>query len=223
MSSVMKVSLSPQSADTVVPSEIVLKVYDRWFANDLREEYDIRPTTYEVEALYAQYLASGSVARTEDQVYEQMDAVPEDDPDPLELDEHLAALLIKPFFENEKRTYSVLAGLQGKYIPRFYGTTRFLDGSSSGLDTTVSGILIGFIPGTNLDSVCSTAVDIFNKYNDLNVLNSDVRLENFIVKPNGSEIVMIDFGHCRLRREDEEGCIGCVARNKFGWCSGDLR
>ncbi|EUC60541.1 hypothetical protein RSOL_350990, partial [Rhizoctonia solani AG-3 Rhs1AP] len=184
---------------------------------------------------------SVNIAQTEDQVYALLDEVPEDDPEPLEHVEHLAAVLIKPFFENEKTTYGVLSSLQGKYIPVFYGTTRFLDTSLPGFDMAVPGILIEFIPGTNLsqidptriglDSVCSTAVDIVNAYSDLHILNRDVRLENWIVKPNGSEVVMIDFGHCRLRREDEddqawkrakgsedeEGCVGCVARNKFGW------
>ncbi|KDN46578.1 hypothetical protein RSAG8_04231, partial [Rhizoctonia solani AG-8 WAC10335] len=241
MSSAMKVALTPQSANMMLPGEAVLKVYDRRFADGIREEYEIDPPTYKGEARYAEYLRSGNVAQTEDQIYEIAEQLPEDDPNHLELAEHLTAILIKPFFESEKTTYSVLSSLQGKYIPKFYGTTRFLDGSSPGLDTSVPGILVEFIPGTNLSridptsidlhAVCSTAVDIVNLYSDLNVLNRDVRFENFIVKPSGSEIVMIDFGHCRLRRddeddqawkeakwdEDEEGCVGCVARNKFGW------
>ncbi|KAH7337684.1 hypothetical protein B0J17DRAFT_756812, partial [Rhizoctonia solani] len=186
MSSVMKVALNSSSAGIVLPHEAVLKVYDRRFADGIREERRIEPPTHEREALYAQYLASDNVAQTEDQVCEQMDQVPEDESDPAELEEHLVVVLIEAFFQNERTAYSVLSDLQGKYIPTFYGTSRFLDSSSSGLDTTVPGVLVEFIPGTNLsridptnidlDAVCSAAVDVVNAYSDINVLNRDVRL-----------------------------------------------
>ncbi|CUA77995.1 Pc15g00190 [Rhizoctonia solani] len=213
MSSVMRVALTPLRTCATFPGEVVLKVYDRRFADGIREECSIDPPTYEGEALYAEYLHSGDVAQTEDQIYELADSLPEER-DHIKLGEHLAAITVKPLFRDEQTTYEALSSLQGRYIPTFYGTTRFLDEpSQAGLDTTVPGILVEFIPGTNLsrvdltsielNAVCSTAVDIVNLCSDLNVLNSDVRLENFIVKPNGSEIVMIDFGHCRLRREDE--------------------
>ncbi|CAE7123943.1 unnamed protein product, partial [Rhizoctonia solani] len=241
MSSAMKVALTPESDSTALPSEAVLKVYDRRFADDMREQYCINPPTTEGEAQYVRYLASHNVAETEDQVYELGEHISEDEPEPLGLDERIAAILIQPFFESETTTYSTLSDLQGKYIPTFYGTTRFIDGSSVTLDTTVPGILIEFIPGTNLsqidptntdlDTVCSAALDLVYTCSDRNILNRGVRLENFIVKPNGSEVVMIDFGHCRLRREDEDdqawgearweedeaGAVGWVARDRFGW------
>ncbi|CAE6406130.1 unnamed protein product [Rhizoctonia solani] len=241
MSSVMKVALASESTSTMVPDEAILKVYDRRFADDTRDQYDVEPSTYEVEAQYAEYLRSDKVLHTVAEICEHAEQLPDDAPDPVELGEHVVALLVKHFFENEKTTYNALSSLQGKYIPTFYGNTRFLDASLPGLDSTISGILIEFIPGTNLsrvnpssidvNAVCSTAVNIVDRYSDLNVLNRDVRLENFIVKPNGSEVVMIDFGHCRLRREgeddqlwgetkscqDEEGEVGYVAGNRFGW------
>ncbi|KAG8730862.1 hypothetical protein FRC11_005625 [Ceratobasidium sp. 423] len=242
MSSVMKVALTPRPAGTVAPSEAILKVYDRRFAGGLRKRYQVPPTTIDREVRYAEYLASGNIAQTKDEIDNQFDEVPEGDPDPPELEERLVALAIKPFFENEKTTYSTLSSLQGKYIPTFYGSTKFLEDTSSlEIDTTVPGILIEYIPGTNLsridpsavdlDAICTAAVHIVNTYSNFNVLNRDVRFENFIVKPSGSEIVMIDFGHCRLRKvdeddqawkeakwsEDEEGAVGDVANRKFGW------
>lgn len=67
-------------------------------------------------------------------------------------------------------------------------------------------------------------------YGDLEVLNHDVRLENFIVRPDES-VVMIDFAQARVRRQnesdrawnrakasrDEEGAVGWVTRKRFGW------
>ncbi|KAG8700655.1 hypothetical protein FRC11_012760, partial [Ceratobasidium sp. 423] len=115
------------------------------------------------------------------------------------------------------------------------------DATSPELNTTVPGILIEYIPCTNLskidpsaanlDGVCTAAVHIVGTYSDLNVLNRDVRLENFIIKPNGSEIVVIDFGYCCSRKEekgnqarkeakwseDKEGAVGYIAKRKYRW------
>ncbi|CAE6404614.1 unnamed protein product [Rhizoctonia solani] len=241
VSPVMRVALSTQSTGTTLPGEAVLKIYDRRFAHEIRDDYDVDPPTYEAEARYADYLHSGNIAQTGDQIDDLAEGLPPDAPERIELGERFIDILMKELFENETTTYSVLSSMQGKYIPAFYGTTRFLGGCSPALDTTIPGILIEYIPGTSLydidpttidlDTVCSTGVNIVNLYSDLNVLNNDVRLVNFIVKPSGSEIVMIDLANCRLRRddeddeawkaakwdEDEEGCVGVVTRNKFGW------
>ncbi|CAE6406167.1 unnamed protein product [Rhizoctonia solani] len=53
MSSVMKVALTSGSTGTTLPGEAVLKVYDRRFADGIREEYELKPPTYEAEAQYA--------------------------------------------------------------------------------------------------------------------------------------------------------------------------
>ncbi|EUC61265.1 hypothetical protein RSOL_389780, partial [Rhizoctonia solani AG-3 Rhs1AP] len=241
MSSVMKVALTSESTGTILPDEAVLKVYDRRFANDLRDHFDLEPPTYEAEAQYAEYLRSDRVLHTVAQNYEQADQFPDDSPEHVEIGQQLVAIHSKLCFESEKTAYSALSSLQGKHIPMFYGTTRFLDATLPGLDTTVPGVLVEFIPGTSLfqvdpssidlDAVCSGAVNIVDQYSDLNVLNRDVRLQIFIVRPSGSEVVMIDFGYCRLRREgeddqvwgqtkrteDEEGAVGYVVRNRFGW------
>ncbi|CAE6479671.1 unnamed protein product [Rhizoctonia solani] len=240
-SSVMKVALTPESTGTTLPDEAILKVYDRRFANGIRKEYDLEPPTYEAEAQYAEYLRSDNVPQTVAQNYEQADQLPDDAPELVKLAEQLVAVHSKLCFESEKTTYNALSSLQGKHIPMFYGTTRFLDASLPGLDTTVPGVLVEYIPGTSLfqvdpssidlDAVCSGAVNIVDQYSDLNVLNRDVRLQIFIVRPSGLEVVMIDFGHCRLRSEDEddqvwgetkvyqdeEGAVGYVVRNRFGW------
>ncbi|CUA67198.1 hypothetical protein RSOLAG22IIIB_07259 [Rhizoctonia solani] len=241
MSSVMRIALTSQSTDMMLPGEAVLKVYDRRFADGIRKEYDIDLPTHEGEARYAGYLQSGNAAHTKDQIDEAAYQLPDDAPELIELGEHMVSILSRSLFESEKAVYSVLSSMQGKYIPTFYGTTRLLGEPLFSFDTDVPGILVEFIPGTNLShidptridlhAVCSTAVDIVNCYSDLNVLNRDMRLENFIVKPSGSGVMMIDFGHCRIRREDEndqawgeakciedeEGAIGYVVQNKFGW------
>ncbi|KAG9085234.1 hypothetical protein FRC06_003689, partial [Ceratobasidium sp. 370] len=129
----------------------------------------------------------------------------------------------------------------GKDIPTFYGSTRFAHGLSvPGLEPLVQGVLLEVIPGTSLEDVDPRSIDLAKTINcalrivdtcgDLGVLNQDVRLGNFIVKPDGS-VVMIDFAQTRFRREDEddlgwkeakwredeEGCLGCAAVRQFKW------
>ncbi|CAE7181141.1 unnamed protein product, partial [Rhizoctonia solani] len=122
MSSAMKVALTPQSDSMALPNEAVLKVYDRRFADGMRELHRLKPPTSEAEAQYARYLASDNVAETEDQVHRLMDQTPEGDPGLLDLGEHFAAFVVKEFFESETTVYPILSDLQGKYIPTFYGT-----------------------------------------------------------------------------------------------------
>jgi serine/threonine protein kinase len=104
----------------------------------------------------------------------------------------------------------------------------------------VPGILLELIEGINLEEIDPSSFNLNNVFNDalriinqcgeLGVLNHDIRLSNFIVRPRGS-VVMIDFAQARVRRgdetdldwkrmkwdEDEEGCVGAAAAKKFGW------
>ncbi|UZP44986.1 hypothetical protein NXS19_012798 [Fusarium pseudograminearum] len=49
------------------------------------------------------------------------------------------------------------------------------------------------------------AIKIVDILGDHNILNKDVRLENFMVvpRPNKYQVFMIDFGLCRFRGDDE--------------------
>ncbi|KAG8733070.1 hypothetical protein FRC11_008905 [Ceratobasidium sp. 423] len=100
-------------------------------------------------------------------------------------------------------------------------TRQFFVNETAAIDTST----------TDLDAICTAAVHIIYAYSDLHVLNNDVRLRNLILKPNNSEVVMIDLGHCCLRMEhendrarkgaqnseDEEGAVGIVGQRKYGW------
>ncbi|KAG9090708.1 hypothetical protein FS749_000346 [Ceratobasidium sp. UAMH 11750] len=250
MSAVMRVSLDsitlPRASSRAhppdLPSEMILKVYDRRFAYSFRKHHCAKPATYESEASYHQYAASGKAPQGESAInaelstyfYRKLD-------DPPELVEHLLATKIGPLFDSECAIYRHLSDLQGRYIPVFYGTTHFIGGLPiPGLDRQVRGILLEVVPGisldtiqpqlVNLDALISGALRIVDICGDLGVLNRDVRLGNFIVKPDGS-VVMIDFAHARLRKpeeddiawksakwgQDEEGCIGYIAQRWYQW------
>ncbi|KAF8595254.1 hypothetical protein BDV93DRAFT_528815, partial [Ceratobasidium sp. AG-I] len=220
------------------------KVYDRRFTPQLRKHYKGKLLTYGTEARYLEYVMSGkapegleAIIAKRNEIYSR--GIPDEPP---VLREHLYATTLPIYYQNECAAYRQLSSIQGQMIPTFYGTTRFLtDPLPSGLDEHVPGILLEFVPGVNLSRIEPSAVDmdrlflsatrIADECESLGVLNTDVRLENFIVKADKSGVTMIDFAQSRLRRSDEsdedwkvarwgedaEGSIGYVAKDKFGW------
>ncbi|KAG9087576.1 hypothetical protein FRC06_002471 [Ceratobasidium sp. 370] len=251
MSSVMRVSLgsivSPRESSRThppfdLPSEMILKVYDRRFAYSMRKHHDAKPPTYESEASYYRYAASGRAPQGVSAINAELNTYFRRKlDDPPELVEHLLATKIGPYFDSECAVYRQLLDLQGSCIPIFYGATQFVGGLSiPDLDPPVRGVLLEFIPGisldtirphlVDLDAVISNTIRIVDLCGDMGVLNRDVRFGNFILKPNGS-VVMIDFAHARLRGmeegdmawkrakwgQDEEGCIGYIAQRWYQW------
>ncbi|KAF8595251.1 hypothetical protein BDV93DRAFT_575592 [Ceratobasidium sp. AG-I] len=238
-------SIFPHDSSTFVepPRELVFKVYDRRFAPELRKFHEAGPVTYESEGRYLEYVASGSAPQRFKAICQQQDVhFDQGMDDPPELVEHLLATILPPYFDNEFAVYKRLSSLQEGMIPNFYGITSFInDPILPGLDVSVRGILVEFVPGVNLchinplesdlDTLIPRAIRMVQVCGDLGVLNQDVRLENFIVKEDGSGVTMIDFAQSRLRgadesdeewseakwNQDEEGAIGYVAQKKFGW------
>ncbi|KAG8739448.1 hypothetical protein FRC10_005621 [Ceratobasidium sp. 414] len=249
MSSVMRVSLDSVTSSGAssrahrlpdLPSEMILKVYDRRFAYSMRKYRRAKPPTYKSEASYYRYVASGRAPQGIPAINAERKACRKLGIPP-ELLEHLLATTISPYFDSECAIYRHLSDLQGRSIPALYGTTQFVSGLSiPDLDPPVRGVLLEVIPGINLDSIQPQSVDldalifgamrIVDLCGDMGVLNKDVRLGNFIVKPDGS-VVMIDFALARLRSmeeddlawkrakwgEDEEGCIGYIAERWYQW------
>ncbi|KAG8738883.1 hypothetical protein FRC10_006400 [Ceratobasidium sp. 414] len=205
ISPVMRVSVDyslPSTSDDKdiptarLPTEMILKVYDRRFALSLREHpaEDFERLEEEMAAALGCSYRDSSNA-------------------PVYLLEHHVTLAMEPYFEDECAAYHRLKPLQGHHIPTFYGATELVDGcSASELNPPIQGVLLEVIPGVGLDQVDPAAVDlealirnavrIVETYSELGVINKDVRLGNFIVKPDGW-VVMIDFAQSELRDEYE--------------------
>lgn len=233
VSPVLKVKLDTSSMaphDTSLPDTMILKLYDRRFANDLRVFHDLPAPTLVSENQYRSLASNGAFKRSlaEWEAKRREEDERDEDYPPMEVEAYLAALL-SSYHDNEVQVYKRLAPLQGNAIPRFLGRVCFLDNTTQPLainiDTSVLGILLEFIPGEKLsdismptlsDEICRACVDIVNTCGDAGVLNRDVRLENFILTTSHSSafvvpsimrsrpLVMIDFAQCRLRREDED-------------------
>ncbi|KAG8742227.1 hypothetical protein FRC10_001773 [Ceratobasidium sp. 414] len=236
-------STTSDNSATNLPDELVFKVFDRRFALSLRDDYHGRPPTFESEACCRQHAKSQPAPQGFIAAFQAIDDASPGGLEacPPELFEQLIVAIMGGYFESECAAYKHLTSLQGRDIPVFYGHTTFIDGLSiPDLDPPTPGILLEFVPGTNLDkidpgspdlnAIINEAISITNSYGDLGVINLDVRLGNFIVKPDRS-VVIIDFAQSRLRREDEddlewirekwaedeEGSIGYEARSKFKW------
>jgi serine/threonine protein kinase len=75
--------------------------------------------------------------------------------------------------------------------------------------------LTDHVPSEYWQTICDDAVSIVNSISHHDILNKDVKPENFVVRRISSssdakyEPVMIDFTFCRFR-QDEEGAVGSV-------------
>ena len=203
MSPVLRVCISPLPAFACIPGDAVLKLYDRRYLTNTRKHgANGRPWDSCKEREYRRYLAAvadGSV------VSPNFDEVADD----RELSEgefeaylqHLA----DDMFRAETATYDRLLPLQGKDIPKCYARvewrTRLPVAGSSAVTETIRGVLLEYIPGlslrnlvqtwtkrqpalprTVLAEICDRAVAVIDRTSNFDVLNEDVRMDNFIVR-----------------------------------------
>ncbi|EUC61774.1 hypothetical protein RSOL_406020, partial [Rhizoctonia solani AG-3 Rhs1AP] len=227
-------AISPPGATLAqygLPMDAVLKVYDHRFTTSVRHSWNLKAFDPDHEAEYAAYVNGPHAARTPAEMFEGGIEAAEEYLDPNDdnhiLREHYIALTIASYFTSERNAYEQLSSLQGWDIPTFYGTTRFLGGEDApNLDLTKPGILLQYIKGIDLAHTRRDRVDMYSR---LGVANFGMRLENFIVKPDGSGVVMINLANTQLRKAgitdyewkkeksmyDEEGQL--VDRVTFAW------
>ncbi|KAI0080226.1 hypothetical protein K474DRAFT_1689432 [Panus rudis PR-1116 ss-1] len=155
-------------------------------------------------------------------------------------------------FTAERTTYDRLHELQGTKIPTLYGVVNYHsvipdprnDGAT--ITDTIPGLLLEYIPSISLRelvttwtvrdppfpnsvlvALCEQAVKVVDRISDFEVLNEDVRVDNFLIRDTflasstslvstgtitsaavgirvmDDAVVLIDLGQCRLRRDDE--------------------
>lgn len=239
---------SPPSSD----DPVFLKLFDWRFAHQLRAEEPIGAWTDDAQAEYDE-LTTGCrlddfrrLLREEEPFKEETDlGCSRGDSEAFLRGEMLR------MYDSEAAAYQRLRDVQETLVPRLI-TAGFLDARSSddtGTDSRdqapfrIKGVSLQYIEGfalSNLDSqaprshwqpIIDQAVRVTQVLADKEILNADVRPENFIVEPihEGScpyRVFMIDFGESRLRRkgesdfswgrakwrQDEEGAVGLVMR-----------
>ncbi|KAF5611152.1 uncharacterized protein FTJAE_14225 [Fusarium tjaetaba] len=232
-------------------SEAFLKMFDRRFAEQIRQDNGIDTWSADIEQKFLTALASGKAEEflCKLQTMPNFQRDTEDDWDAAENEVYLAAKLRK-CFTSEIATYNHLREYQGKVIPRFLASV-VLDMLSSNAALTTQqqelykqqGILLQYLPGFSLSTLADNApesswqaivdqaIQIVHVLGDHDILNADVRPDNFIVVPKDDtyQVFMIDFGQCRFRREDEsdaewgrakwrqdeEGAVGYVMKSRL--------
>ncbi|KAI1796099.1 hypothetical protein LXA43DRAFT_1057875 [Ganoderma leucocontextum] len=246
-----------------LPASVILKLYDRRCLSNTRNDFDEgKPWSLDKEHEYRQYLdhvAKGIVVRGD---FASPSFLWDNDVTDGEFEAYLQHQAQK-IFNAERTTYERLHTLQGKKIPRLYGVVEHeitipnACGDGSAVTETVPGLLLEYVsaltlrqlvatwtarepplPNAILTTLCEEAVKVVDRISDFDVLNEDVRMDNFLIRepflaPSShgdnpavveDAVVLIDLGQCRLRREDEgedewvqakwsqdeTGAVGCV-------------
>lgn len=201
---------------------MVLKLYDRRFAAQLREDERIDPWTTEIEQQYYHFAVDGSASKFITKLNSNTKMV-EDEGDTWNVSQNEAYLHdhMQGLYETEVEVYNTLKDIHGKDIPQLFACFT-VPSSSSSQEVSVNkyidipGILLQYIDGfplTNIaahasretwQSLCDDAIQIINLIGDRGILNEDVNTRSFIVHDNPGnklKVFMIDFALCNFRRE----------------------
>lgn len=205
--------------DLALDGEMVLKVFDRRFATQLRNDEKLQPWTIDVEKNYHQVVRDGGAENFIAALNSEGDQ-PEEPWDGPQEEAYLHDRLID-LYKTEVKVYKALKDLQGKEIPDLLATV-LIPGFDPDVPEPVTrgfpGILLQCIEGFPLteiadhapkeiwQSVCDDAIRILHSMGDWGVLNEDVKTRSFIVslhptQQSGFKVTMIDFALCKFREE----------------------
>lgn len=209
----------------------IIKTYDHRFAADLRWDYGLKPYSTRIEQEYRNYIAEGQQAKSflnRLHEYEARDEEFVDESCTDAEDELFLRRKCAQMYNAEVAAYDRLKPLQGDMIPRFFGTacipdtqnnSETVDNSSAQhneISLDIPCIVLEYTPSFSLDQIIDNApqdawqgivdqaADIVRTYNDYDILNEDVRMQNFIVERMSQEryqVRLIDLAMCKLRSE----------------------
>jgi hypothetical protein len=202
--------------------QFVLKLYDRRFATQLRDDEDISPWNPQIESEYSKFVRDGRASEffdlctTKFREYEYWADEPREWND-AQCEAYLQYICHRTY-KMEKEAYKNLRDIQGKHVPRLLARP-FLQLSGSGLANKYfdcPGILLEYIQGFPLTDladnapkkdwqyVCEDAIRVVHMIGDRGVCNRDVKTRSFIVCKEGTgkwKVFMIDFGLCFFRSQ----------------------
>nr|VWO96103.1 N/A [Ganoderma boninense] len=241
LSPVLLVSLDQSSAPShdqaALPTTAILKLYDRRCLTNIREEFDEGASwSLGKEREYRQYLDDVATGTVPSGDFASQTFMWDNEVSDGEFEAYLQFQAQK-VFNAERMAYERLHALQGKKIPKLYGLVgheiSISDARGDGTTVTESipGLLLEYIPGptlrqlvatwkardpplpnTVLTTLCEEAVRGVDRISDFDVLNEDVRIDNFLIREPFVDsssavvedaVVLIDLGQSRLRGKDE--------------------
>ena len=213
-----------------------LKLFDRRFADQLRDDNAIDPWERDIEEDYIEFVQSGEVFdHLHDHRYvKDFQEEAEDYWYDAENEAFLANKLLE-LYAAETATYNALHSYQGNLIPRLFAAIN-LDLTPPNMQGKVSwpeelfqvkGILLQYIEGFSLSdlqdraprsswqNIVDQALSIVHVLGDHDILNKDVRPGNFMVSPKGDggyQVFMIDLALCRFRGQGESDFVWGLAK-----------
>ncbi|KAK1762400.1 hypothetical protein QBC33DRAFT_623724 [Phialemonium atrogriseum] len=238
LSCAMVVDILDGCNQEIQPATAFLKLFDRRFADQLRRDNGIDPWTKSMEESYIKFVHGGGVHHFLHDLRHVQDfqEKTEDDWDDAQNEAFLANELLR-LYTAETATYNALRNYQGCLIPRLFAAVN-LDITPPDAHGEVSlpeelfqvkGILLQYIKGFSLSdlpdrtpqsswqNIVDQAVNIVRVLGDNNILNNDVRPDNFMVfsKGSGKDESDLDWGRAKYTK-DEEGAVGLVMKKRLG-------
>ncbi|KAL1844575.1 hypothetical protein VTK73DRAFT_2272 [Phialemonium thermophilum] len=242
---------------------VFLKLYDRRWSEQFRRDYGAEPWSKSVEEQFVAAVRTGAAR----ELLHSLHTVPNFEEDTMETwdvgqDETFLTEQMRRLCETETSIYDRLRDIQGKMVPRLVERVSLVlslpdDAGISAADAeelfSVHGILLQYVDGFSLSRVqehaprshwqkiVDRAIAVVQVIGDHDILNRDVRPDNFIVcrDEDGDEyrVFMIDFGLARVRRpdesdrdwakakltKDEEGAVGLVMKKRLAREGFELR
>lgn len=134
---------------------IVLKVYDRRFATQLRSDERTPPWSLDIEHQFHQFIQDGKaerlIAKLKSGKYNKLNDVRKD----VAHCETYLHYFSRKTFEIEVRVYRHLSEYQGRHIPKFHGVVMVREGPGLDLQSPngyedIQGILMEYIDGFRL-------------------------------------------------------------------------
>ncbi|KAJ5139018.1 uncharacterized protein N7515_003866 [Penicillium bovifimosum] len=243
LSSVMLIRMACSSLR--LEGDMILKLFDRRFATQLRDYEKIRPWTPGLETEYHQFILDGGASEFVAQLNDG--ETPEGSTWSAAMDETYLHDHMLDLYKTEVQVYSNLKEIQGTDVPNLLASAimpiPYPDQASSEY-TDIPGILLQYIDGFPLtdieeyipreswQAICEDTIRVIDRIGDLGILNEDVQTRSFIVREdagNGFKVTMIDFALCKFRQDykdvydwdkwksiqDEEGAVGYVMQRRL--------
>ncbi|KAF4976071.1 hypothetical protein FZEAL_7218 [Fusarium zealandicum] len=214
-----------------VENTVFLKLFDRRFAEQLRQDNGIEKWTRAMEEAYLDAVKSGAICSFLHDLHEipKYKDDTEEDWDDAQNEAFLADEL-HGLYKTEVAVYNALNQYQGRLIPTLLAAVELdiapakpdIHPSAQDLEPCkVRGILLQYIPGHSMkhlpdhfprsswQDIVDQALLVVNVLGDHSILNRDVRPENFLISKKTEvdisryQVFMIDFALCRFRGRDE--------------------
>lgn len=162
MSPVLCVTTSAPSCPGYIPSEAILKLYDRRCLSNWRDNHDEgKPWSSEKEREYQRFLAKTATGTTSNLDLDELWRSTEHEMSDGEFEAYLQRTA-QMIYNAEREAYLRLSVLQGHMIPRLYGAVEYkvtIDGvrdDGGAVVETIPGLLLEFVPGLTLRQLIRT-------------------------------------------------------------------